>query len=91
ILDIPGQAVDETRIYHDGGTVENNIWTARKGGQSGSNIVVQHRSPAGAYYIPRLFADFRGTGTTLEGLVPVPGSAVDGKGAHARLRELLRR
>ena len=91
ILDIPGQAVDETRIYHDGGTVENNIWTARAGGTDGSNIVVQHGDRAGVHYVPDLFTDFHGTGTTLEGLVPVPGSAVDGKGAQARLMELLRR
>ncbi|MSU91741.1 hypothetical protein GE300_19360 [Rhodobacteraceae bacterium 2CG4] len=89
ILDIPGQAVDETRIYHDGGTVENNIYTGWAGGTDGSNIVVQHDDKNDANYMYDLFTNFHGTGTTLEGLVPVEGSVVEGKGAYDRLMELL--
>ena len=89
ILDIPGQAVDETRIYHDGGTVENNIYTSWAGGTDGSNIVVQHDDKGDPNYIYDLFQNFHGTGTTLEGLVPVEGSVVEGKGAYDRLMELL--
>ncbi len=92
ILDVPGQAVDMTRIMHGDDTVlENNIWTGKRGGAEGSNIIVQHATPGGKNYVYDLFTDFHGTGTTLEGLIPVAGSAADGKGAYRRLMELLRR
>ena len=92
ILDVPGQAVDATRIYtKDGGAaIENNIWTSYSGGTDGSNVIVQHDDPNDKHYIYDLFEDFHGTGTTLDGLVPIEGSAADGKGAHRRLIELLR-
>ncbi|MHA3980922.1 right-handed parallel beta-helix repeat-containing protein [Halovulum sp. GXIMD14794] len=90
VLDIPGQATDATQIIAGAGAVvENNIWTEQSGGTEGSNVIVQHDDAGDKNYIYDLFTDFHGTGTTLEGLIPVEDSVVDGKGAYARLVELL--
>ncbi|MHA3980923.1 right-handed parallel beta-helix repeat-containing protein [Halovulum sp. GXIMD14794] len=90
LLDVPGQAVNSTRIFaNSNAVIENNIWTEETGRADGSNVVVQHVSPYRAYYVYDLFRDFRGTGTTLEGLIPVAGKAAEGRGAHRRLMQML--
>jgi hypothetical protein len=91
LLDIPGQAVDDTKIWWDSGTtVDYNIWTESKGGVYGTNVIVQHNDPRGVNYVYNLIPNFHGTGTTLQDLIPVTGSIVDGLGAHEELLKLLR-
>jgi hypothetical protein len=62
--------------------IENNIYTDRRGGYDGSNLVVQRADPAADYYAPDLFPDFLFGGTNdRDSLTPLAGSAAEGKGA----------
>ncbi|MCP4304289.1 MAG: tandem-95 repeat protein [bacterium] len=79
----------------DDSIVENNIWTlSHSPGFSGSNLVVQWHDENGDYHYSDYFVGFqdhlKGLGeVTLADLVPIPGSAADGRGAHERLLQLL--
>ncbi len=79
-----------TRINSSGAKVENNISTRKVGGESGSNIDIQHTNKNGDYYYTDLFAGLKGSGAiTIEDLAPVAGSAAETKGAYLRIAELL--
>lgn len=74
----------------DGARVEQNIWSGKKGGRSGSNLVAQARDPAAPYYYAQLFRNaLRTPAPQLEDLVPLPDGPAAAIGAVVRLRELL--
>jgi parallel beta-helix repeat protein len=93
LLNTPGEGHNGSFIMVPGGSVvENNISTSypKASGVSGSNLVVQNKSPGEDHYVDDYFVNgSAGRGVTLQDLVPVKGSLGESKGAVARLYELL--
>jgi parallel beta-helix repeat protein len=74
----------------EGSVMENNIFSSYKGGVSGSNVKAQHNDSNKDYHYDDLFVNAtEGLGTSLEDLMPVEGSAAEGKGAYVRLMKLM--
>ncbi|MEM6900212.1 MAG: right-handed parallel beta-helix repeat-containing protein, partial [Pseudomonadota bacterium] len=93
VLSTPGAGHTSSFISLPSNSVsKNNIYTLdHKPGTSGSNLVVQHTDANDVNFMGDLFVDVMGGvgSVSLQGLVPVPGSAAEGKGAYQRLMDLL--
>ncbi|MCB6179840.1 right-handed parallel beta-helix repeat-containing protein [Rhodobacter sp. Har01] len=77
-------------VAPDGATVEENIWSGKRGQQIGSNIVVQGTDPAEAYHYDAIFRNaLRQPAPRLADLAPVAGGPGATLGAVRRLRTLL--
>jgi hypothetical protein len=90
VINAVGDSGGVSWIDASGADIKGNITTAKKGGDDGSNINIQHLDSKAGYYLTDLFKNFDGkNGITLEDFRPEKGSLAKAYGAHDRLMELL--